>query len=442
MRGPCDFLDDPNQQRFYTLERLHGIPDFVKNASALKHREGVDQLPGHVFGDSRRRKFPCHTKAATWLAQAYFTLCQEGYSKKEAAFIQARIEKAAEHFGISGLVKAFRRNWDRVSGMNKQAADEKDCALVVDYGGRKVKMFPMPNPISVKLAGEYLFANRFRYPYPWRKTAARNILRKANEYDERWKKGEKIAGADLGALRFGADTREYLEKAAGIGASFPEHVAEKVAQRVMMLGERHKPLKIKLAKVAKTIHAMPVTACTPAVLQKTAAAIDAIDRESGICNHYHHGVELPEEALFQLVAKQAQHIKEGFITLTTGNTYPVEALKHLPLDKIASVMGQELVDAIMAKDGMSVDTEKAAEILPTLPRTDASLLEKVISEAADEELNKTAGHNKLQNNPYTKLPGEDPFSRESMLEFFRKKGHSPRDIRYTMAVPVNRISDK
>lgn len=435
MRGPCDFLDDPNQQKFYTLERLHGIPDFVKNASTLKQREGIDNLPGHVFADLHRHKFPCHTKVATWLSQAYFTLCQESYSKKEAELVQGRIEKAAEHFGIAGMTNSFRRNWRRVSGLDKKAVADKDHGLIVNYGDKQLKMFPMPNALSVKMAGEYLYANRYQYPYPWRKTAARNILKKANEYDKRWKNGEKIAGSDLGVLRFDSDTREYLEKAAGIGASFPEHVAAKVAQRALMLNEKQQNLKVKLAKVAKAIHGMPVQECTPEFLQKTAAALDAIDRESGICNHYHHGVELPEEALFQLVAKQAQHIKEGFITLTTGNTYPVEALKHLPLDKIAAVMGQELVDAILTRDGMGVDTEKAAEILPTLPRTDAALFEKVISESATQELNKSAS---LKNNPYSKLPGEDPFSRENMLEFFKKRGHSPKDIKYTLAVPLNR----
>jgi hypothetical protein len=434
MSKPCDFLDDPNQQKFYTLERLHGIPDFVKNASTATQREGVDKLPVHIFGDPHRRKFPCHTKAATWLSQAYFTLCEESYSKKEADLVQGRIEKAAEHFGISGTTNAFKRHWRKLAGLDKKAVADKDYGLIVDYEGKQLKMFPMPNALSVKMAGEYLYANRFKYPYAWRCTAARNILKKAAEYDQRWKNGEKIAGAELGVLRFDSDTREYLEKAAGFGAAFPEHVAEKIAQRVLMLGDKHKGLKVKLAQVAKIVSNLSVDACTPEFIQKTAAALDAVDRESGICNHYHHGVDLPEEALFQLVAKQAQQIKEGFITLTTGNTYPVEALKHLPVDKIASVMGQELVDAILTSDGMHVDTEKAAEILPTLPRTDAALLERVLGEFADQEFNKTAS---LKNNPFTKQPGEDPFSRENMLDFFKKRGHHPKDIKYTLAVPYH-----
>jgi len=417
MRGPTDFLDDPNQQRFYTLERLHGIPEFVKGASTEEQARAA-QLPSHVFADVKRRKFPCHTKAATWLAQAYFTTCQGAYSKKEASLVQDRITKAAKFFNIAGQTDSFQKNWSKIEGRDKTEIKEADYGLIVTDPdtGEKMKLFPMPNPISVKMAGEYLYANRFQYPYAWRRTAARNILKRAYEYDKRWKNGEKVAGADQGSLRFDTDTREYLEKAAGFGAALPEHVSEQIAQRVIMIGDKHKPLRVKLAAVAKAVSDMPQSSCTPKYLQKLAAMLDEVDRQTGICGHYHHGVSLPEESLFQLLSKQAKAALDTHITLTTGNTYPVEAFRHMPI--------------------MSVDLKKAAEVLPTLPRDDAALLERVLSDAANEEADGEKRAN-LGNNPYSKLPGEDPFSKENMVQFFKNKGLKPRDLRYTLAVPVN-----
>ena len=142
MRGPTDFVDDPNQQRFYTLERLHGIPEFVKKASSSE-RDSIGDLPSHVFADSKRRKFPCHTKAATWLAQAYFTLSQGCYSKKEAELVQDRITKSAEFFNIASMTSAFKKNWTKVAGLGKVNVKDADYALIVNYGdGQKQRMFP------------------------------------------------------------------------------------------------------------------------------------------------------------------------------------------------------------------------------------------------------------------------------------------------------------
>ena len=71
-----DYCDDTNHQRLHKLMKLANVPEFVTSAPVPANDEvlnGIKQLPAAVFADTASRKFPLHTKAATWLAQAYFS---------------------------------------------------------------------------------------------------------------------------------------------------------------------------------------------------------------------------------------------------------------------------------------------------------------------------------------------------------------------------------
>ena len=387
MLKALDFYDDANQQQLYALEKLYGTPEFVKKA-AIETPEELGSLPDSVFADPRNRKFPCHTKAATWLAQAYFSMSAPAYSKQDATFVQDRINKSASYWGIKGIVDGFKNAWEKIAHSNNMGLRDDDYALVVEHEGNKIRRMPMPNALSVKVAGEYLFANRYQYPYAWRKQAARRILAKAVEYDEKAAKGEKIAGAEVGATRFEPETLNYLERASGFGIVPPIRAAEKIAQRVLMLNEKHQDVRVKLAEMAVELKTSPILDCE--TLQKLAEAIDNVDRTTGLAMHYHEGVELPEEMFFDVLEKEAAAIVDGHVTLTTGTIYPIEAFAELPLGKIAEVMGKDFIDEV--SDGNQIDPIKFASIAKTLPRPDATLLESAIEAAAVEALHKSASH--------------------------------------------------
>ena len=213
MGSPRDFNDDISQQVLYSIEHLHGLPAFVKEA-AVEGKDEVDKIPSSSFADPRHRKFPCHTKAATWLSNAYFQNSKDAYSKDEGALVQERIVKAAEYWSIRTVVKNFNPTHEKLASFDGHDLKDSDYALVTEFDGKVVRRFPIPNAPSVKAAGEYLYAHRFEYPYPWRKAAARRILAKAVEFDEQFEKGEKSAAQ---TLRFEPKTLEYLQRAAGLG---------------------------------------------------------------------------------------------------------------------------------------------------------------------------------------------------------------------------------
>ena len=422
MSEPTDFYDDVNQQQLYALDRLCGLPDFVKKAEI---EEDLKSLPDSTFADPINRKFPCHTKAATYLANAYFQQAKPLYPKDKAGLIQGRLEKYAEYWKIKSLVSNFNTKWVKIASYGTPTMNDSDFALVYEADGQKIRRMSMPNAVSVKMAGEYLYANRHMYTYPMRKFAARRILAKAMDYDERFKKCEKVAGTDSGMLRFEPDTQEYLERAAGFGSTHPRWAAEKIAQRVVMLGPGNKEMKVKLAELCEYLKGLDEA--KPAYFQKLAEVIDNVDRATGLSSYYNHGVEMPEEMFFKILEKEAESILDNYITLQTGKSYPIDVFLTLPLEKISAVLGKDFADAVSTDDKLEVDAYKFASIAPTLPRGDAALLEQAIGASANEPHEKTARRH------YGAAGAQ--YNKAGMIDFFKKQGKAVEDASaYSLAI--------
>jgi hypothetical protein len=362
-----DFYDDVNQQTLYALEKLTGVPDFVKNAS-IETKEEVSQLPLHIFADPQHRKFPVHTKAAAWLAHAYFKQCAPHYSNEERRFIQERISKAAAFWKIDGQLAEFDRQWDRLHAFHTpHDLPDEQYALIYKTAEHTIRKFPMPNAACVKLAGERLFADRCRYTYPMRKLAARRILR-----------AQKSAN-----VTFQPETAEYLNRAAGEGSAIPLDVSVKLANRAIMIKRSHPDLAIRLAEMATAIeHEKYLPA---AKLEKLAGLIDSVDQATGLYRYYYDSVPMPEEFCFNIQEKEAQSYVDAHIQLTTGTVLSLNQLKKLPLEKFSEALGMEYAQAVSDKSGLKIDWDKFAEVAPTLPRDDAKLLEHIVK-AAEEEL--------------------------------------------------------
>jgi len=356
-----DFYDDVNQQTLYALDKLTGVPDFVKSAS-IETKDELGRLPAHVFADPQHRKFPVHTKAACWLANAYFKRSSSSYSNEEKRFIQDRITKAAKFWNISSQVDEFDRQWDRLHVFHapKDLPDDQ-YALIYKTANHTIRKFPMPNAACVKLAGEALYADRHRYTYPMRKFAAKRILRAQKE----------------AKVEFDHDTTEFLSRASGEGSAIPLDVATKLAQRAIMIKHQYPDLAMKLAEISEAIENEKYLPANK--LEKLAGLIDSVDQNTGLYRYYYEGVPMPEEFCFNIQEKEAQAFLDAHVELTTGAAYPISQLKKLPLAKIAEVMGQEFADAVSVNG--NVDWDKFAEVAPTLPRDDAKLLESLIKNA-------------------------------------------------------------
>jgi hypothetical protein len=403
MFNPVDVYDDVNHQQLYALDKLVGVPDFVKSAEL----DATKPLPSSAFADPIRRKFPCHTKSATWLANAYFQQVASLYPKDQKSLVQDRIIKCADYWKIRGMVDDFNKKWEKMSRFDSPDVSDSDYAIVANVDGHRVRRLPMPTPMATKIAGERLFADRFSYTYPMRKMAARRILLKAAQIDK-----VGVENAVVGGLAFEPETEEYLTKAAGIGTTHPQWAAERIANRVLMMGkfDPTNEVQMNMAKVADIVSKMD--APDTETYHKLAELIDEVDRATGICNHYIHGVELPEEIFFDVQEKTASAIMAQHVVLQNGNVYRIGEFASLPLEKISEVLGAEFAEAVQDEYG-KIDPEKFAEIAPTLPRDDANLLERVIQKAGpgDADLSKEATQNR-----------NIDWSTDALKSWFQEKG--------------------
>jgi hypothetical protein len=216
----------------------------------------------------------------------------------------------------------------------------------------------------VKAAAAVLFSKRAEFPYDWRRVAARKILHKAAEHQ---------ATLD--------DTlSEYLVKAAGFGSTMPKVAGEAIAKRQLMLPESEEALRNMTAKLAMSVAGMNGVP-KPDEMVKIARVIDRLDREQGFTAYYDQGVDTPEEMFFGLTEKKANALRDGHFQLTTGTIVPYAALERIPLAKVAKSIGDDFVQRITSDDAMSIDLEKFGQLASTLPRGDASILEKALAAA-------------------------------------------------------------
>ena len=353
-----DFYSDTNNQILHRINKIYPLPDFVKKAADGSSAD-VQSLSLENFADPVNRRFPCHTKAATWLAQAYFLESADDYNQRSRNFIQNKIDKAAKFFSIEDRVTSVRRQFEKHSNFDFNDLSDDQFAFVGDVDGKRVRKMPIHNPECVKRAGVYLYENRMAYPFAWRRIAARNILKKANHFK----------------VGFQENNLEYLEKAAGYGLNTPKEIAKTIRDRSFMVRDR--PTAGVLRKLADAMGRMVPTI---PMMEKLATIIDAVDRDTGLYRRYNL-IPTPEEVCYSITEKRASTIIDGHFKLTTGKFYPLDILKSIPLNKVASLLGKSLQDAIADETGIDVDHEKAAQILPTLPLGDAQLFEKLIEEA-------------------------------------------------------------
>lgn len=359
-----DSFDDTSHQMLFKISKLVPMPDFVKNAAPADPNDSAT-LPRQIFADSINRKFPCHTKVATWLSQLYFLESRHMYPTRRASEVQDRISKAAAYFAISGDVKSASDEWSKHQVTTRELGDG-DYAIVTEHNGKKIRTLPISNPQDVVKAASTIVQNRKNYPFDLRHIAARKILHKASELQ----------------VQLDDHIENYLYKAAGFGTTTPERAAEKLGLRVLMMPKSASDMRTRGAKLAKAVAGMEEIPIKELV--KLAQLIDRVDAEFDIRHHYDEGVETPEEIFFELTEKRASRVKDSYVQLTTGTLLPIEVIGKLPTDKIAAALGKDFLKAVTSDGSLDIDLDKFARIARTLPRNDAMLLERAIAAAGEK----------------------------------------------------------
>jgi len=369
-------LDQVSDSSGVHLHRLTNIiqtiPEFVKIAERTT-AEDVKSIASSTFGDRANKRFPCHTKAACFLSHLYFLDSEPEILEKEARNIRENLDRMATVWGLdgpNGSVTQLKHAFDKRAADAWSDLSDSDYGLVVKQGEQEIKLFPMPNAVSVKKAAETLYVNRDKYPYAWRKVAAAKILQKVVE--------AKVELAD--------DTDAFLHKAAGYGFSTADQLQQGLLQRAgaISMNPRMKSAATAMRKYAEEIVTTPIDS---SLLEKVASFLDELDRRLGLhqkyISRYSNQIEvpMPEEIAFATTEKEAQEKMATVIILTNGEVFMKGDLEKAGHDAFCAALGDDIEDTMFDPVTKRLDLEKASNILPTLPRDDADNLSTALYSA-------------------------------------------------------------
>lgn len=180
-----DFITDQNPTAIYAVGIQAGdnLPDYVKESAVLQV-EDVADLADTAFADSRHRLHPIHTKAATYMSAVY--LAGEGKTDTKEF---ANVKRAAAFYGITDDVDAALVTLGDINTQTKAAAATQDMekyALTfnIEEGEDEAwTAYPVDTYLSVVKSATDVMEdwNRQRIPTDWLHTAAKVIVKRAND---------------------------------------------------------------------------------------------------------------------------------------------------------------------------------------------------------------------------------------------------------------------
>lgn len=375
-----DQTSDINGQKTHRLTTLFPPPEFVKNASSEAAYGPAEGLPLRCYGDPTHRLYPAHTKEATWLSALFFldNKAEGKHGEKDALLIEDRLNKFAAYFGITAEVDELKSRVKTASSNPTHTLDNDDFALIVKYAdGTVERHYPLRNPAEVKAAAQYLAQFQDVIPLEDRQQMGQRILDKA----------EKVG------TTFDDDTESFLERQAGYGVCAAKDAADLVMSRVVRLRYMNKDASLceELQKMAQACLDNSEHVRTPGSLTKLATVIDNIDRMYGLHRDYSDTFQRPEDVLFGITVKAAEHVLSDHCSMTTGKIYKIADFRKVALEDIRDVMGESFAEEVSV-GGLTTCPEKLADIASTLPRPDAELLDRLLSKAGVVPVAKEAAH--------------------------------------------------
>lgn len=347
-----DQTRDLSGQQFYRLTRLYPPPEFVKKADIAALCGEADMAPD-AYGDPIHRMYPCHSQAATWTSMTFFLDKKAEHKPKDAEVIEQRILRFADYHGIPNAISDLQKKASSLTKEGEVTLSDEDFALVFTEGTDKQRHFPLRNSKEVKTAAAYLHKHRDYFPYLLRRDFADRVLNKAAQY-----------GASLG------DTNDYIERQAGHGACATKTAVDMLRDRVKAAQKGPGPfsdIQKQLLVLADMFEQHPSKLREPGVRVKLANVVDDYDRATGLYRDYGEKLLRPEDTLFELTREKMASVLKDHCSTTTGNIYKLADVERIKIDDVRDNLGDELADALKSV-GPFVDSEKAAEIIPTMDR--------------------------------------------------------------------------
>lgn len=369
MPANVDHVADASGSELLRLYGLYGdvIPDFVKRADYDKVMRPGRQ-PVTVYADPVRHQFPCHNAASTYLSALFYHEKRAEFHPKDQARIESRLDHYIDFWAIRGPVdRLLEARTSRVKAAADELPDSSFAYVWVAEDGSKERWMRMTTAAEVKQAADALENLAPRMPYPDRHVVARRILAKVAAF------GAALAPGQV----------EFLERQAGRGVCDPAKVVAMLDGRAK-LASHNPPLRNHVVQLAHAVKAAPQVFLDPSTMVKLAETIYEVDMGLGIRpDGYSDLVPRPEDVLFEVsFTKTAQDLAERVAT-TSGTVYAKAALAKLPLDELRAVFGDDFADEVKAgsdADDGAVDPEKMAEVVATLPRPEAEMLDRLMTE--------------------------------------------------------------
>lgn len=372
-----DQIGDVSHTELHRFNKLYGFPDFVKSAASEELTR--QQLPISAYADTRGSgQFPCNTKTATYLSWVYFLEKRSELAPKIASFVQNRLEKFADNWGIRPQVQTLQ---DKHASIYRDTITElPDSAFALVWAsddGKKERHYPLRNALEVKAAAAWFAEHRDGFAFQDRYTIANKILEKAAHF-----------GAHI------VEHEELLDRQAGKGLCEPKKVAAAIQNRVRAATIRPE-LAAGMQKLAAKIVATPQIALDHEALVNVARTVDQFDRIA--CIKYSELCPRVEDVVFAIPFREMRKLADTACTTTTGSIYGREQFEKLSLEEVRGVFGDDIAEAVAY--GLKVDPEKMAEMASTLPRPDAQLLDQLMGETGQAPIAKQAAAREVRYTP-------------------------------------------
>lgn len=356
---------DLNGSELFRIANTYGFPTFVKNANSQEVC-GDESMHQHMYADRIRRSFPCHTAPATWVSAAFFYEKQAEYSKDKAELIESRLNQSATHFGILPDMQKLKDQVKAAQITSDDSLPDDAFAIIQQFdNGRKERHYRMVNIPETKTAAEYVLGYRDQLCFVDRHKIADKILVKAAEFGIR------------------VERQDELEKLAGRGVCSRKDAAKAIRSRKKFIELKHPVVAVALDKLAGAIELDPYAATSSSVLYDVASTLDQLDHEHNLLSHYGKvgGLERPEDALFAVTEKVATDWTQALVgNRLTGNFYKKSDLERIPIRSIVDSFGESFANEV-ATAGVWADTDKLAEVVPTLPLPDAEEFDAIAAES-------------------------------------------------------------
>jgi hypothetical protein len=339
-------MSDINPHRLHRIFAVVGRPGYCKIASEVVG----DACPDRGYADLARHRYPCHTKEAAFASA--MLACEDRLNGEDLhPHVRTELAKFAHFWGIESDVQAGEV---KLAQAHRQVPvtelPDSDFALVQMHKDQKVRKYASFDATSTYDSAIAFYENRHRYPLAWRKTAAQQLLWRAEHFGQ-------------GLPEY---CSQYLHKAAGYAIPSEDAIETAIVQR-LNLSDREDT--VKLAEALNGLAEDPEARYEHNLVEEIVRLMDQHDRDHKIATHYGSRLGLPEEILgwtisqMEKVAAQQAH----WVTLTNGHEVDVT---EIPAAILAAV------------DLEGASCQKLAEVLPTLPVPDANLLTRLLPKVA------------------------------------------------------------